>query len=492
METSKQAEIDPQDIKQRSFKGVIALTSRTFVLQVIALVATFILTVLLDPATFGIFFVVTAIVNFLNYFSDIGLAAALIQKSEEPTDEDLATTFTIQQIMVAFVVTVALFLSQFVAKFYHFDAGGLFLLRALIISFFLSSLKTIPSVLLERKLHFTKLVIPQIVESITFYSVAIILAYYKIGVVSFAWAAILRGITGTVTLYLIAPWKPQLQIKPASAKKLLSFGLPYQANSFLALLKDDLLTVFLGKILPFSAIGYIGWAKKWAEIALRLIMDNIIKVTFPAYSRLQVKPELLTKAIHKSLVFLSLLSFPIAVGMMFMIHPIIEVIPRYIKWEPAILSFYLFTISSILATLSSPLINALNALGKVKYTFIMMLIWTVLTWALVPFMVFKFGFNGVAMASVIIGLTSFMPLMFIRKIIPIIFISQIIKPLMATIGMVVVLFLVRMITKSSLERIILGSLMGFATYIFLIYLMMEQEIKPYILLLFHPKIENKI
>ena len=132
METSKQAEIDPQDIKQRSFKGVIALTSRTFVLQVIALVATFILTVLLDPATFGIFFVVTAIVNFLNYFSDIGLAAALIQKSEEPTDEDLATTFTIQQIMITFIVIVALLLSQYIGKFYRFDAGGLFLLRALI------------------------------------------------------------------------------------------------------------------------------------------------------------------------------------------------------------------------------------------------------------------------------------------------------------------------------------------------------------------------
>jgi hypothetical protein len=37
-------------------------------------------------------------------------------------------------------------------------------------------------------------------------------------------------------------------------------------HSFLALVKDDLLTVFLGKVLPFAQVGYIDWAKKWAEI----------------------------------------------------------------------------------------------------------------------------------------------------------------------------------------------------------------------------------
>lgn len=82
MAITTQPEINVQDIKRRSFAGIIALTSRTFILQIIALIATFILTVLLDPTSFGVFFIVTAVVNFLNYFSDIGLAAALIQKKK--------------------------------------------------------------------------------------------------------------------------------------------------------------------------------------------------------------------------------------------------------------------------------------------------------------------------------------------------------------------------------------------------------------------------
>ena len=38
------------------------------------------LTIFLTPAVFGLFYVVSAIVAFLGYFSDVGRSAALIQK----------------------------------------------------------------------------------------------------------------------------------------------------------------------------------------------------------------------------------------------------------------------------------------------------------------------------------------------------------------------------------------------------------------------------
>ena len=75
-------ELDLASVKKRSVRGVVALTSRTFLLQTVNFVSMFLLTIFLAPEVFGIFFVITAVVNFLNYFSDIGLAAALIQKKE--------------------------------------------------------------------------------------------------------------------------------------------------------------------------------------------------------------------------------------------------------------------------------------------------------------------------------------------------------------------------------------------------------------------------
>ena len=54
-----------QVIKARSIAGVVALTSRTFILQIIAFAATIFLTIFLTPAVFGLFYVVSAIVAFL-------------------------------------------------------------------------------------------------------------------------------------------------------------------------------------------------------------------------------------------------------------------------------------------------------------------------------------------------------------------------------------------------------------------------------------------
>jgi O-antigen/teichoic acid export membrane protein len=59
-------------IKNKIISGVAAFTGRTLVMQLITLFSTFVLTVLLNPSAFGVFFVVSAFISFLTYFSDIG------------------------------------------------------------------------------------------------------------------------------------------------------------------------------------------------------------------------------------------------------------------------------------------------------------------------------------------------------------------------------------------------------------------------------------
>src|SRR3989344_9570269 len=103
-------ELDLDLIKRKTVSGVVTFTLRTFFIQAFTFFATFVLTILLAPSIFGIFFLVSAILNFFVYFSDVGLAAALVQKKEKPTRADLVSTFTIQQLIVVTLVTAGLFL----------------------------------------------------------------------------------------------------------------------------------------------------------------------------------------------------------------------------------------------------------------------------------------------------------------------------------------------------------------------------------------------
>lgn len=463
-------ELDLETVKRRSVTGVIALTSRTALVQIISFLGLFLLTIFLDPKIFGIFFVVSAVVAILGYFSDIGLAAALIQKKEPLTKEDLKSTFTIQQILVLTLVVVAMVFSNWVGKFYHLESPGLWLFRALVISFFLSSLKTIPSVILERKLDFNRLVIPQIGETIFYNLVAVVLAWKGFGITSFTWAVLGRGITGLALIYLLAPWRPALGISRQSARRLLSFGVPFQMNSFLALIKDDLLIIFLGKVLPMSFVGYIGWAKKWAEIPLRLIMDNVIRVTFPAYARLQESPSELSKGINKAIFFISLFIFPMLVGLSFFIHPLIYLLPKYIKWEPALFSFYLFAFSSALASISTPLTNALAAIGKIKITLILMIMWTALTWILTPVLIFRIGFNGVALTQAIIATTLVVTILVTKRFISFSTLKNISPPLLSTILMSFFLYFALSFFGKGFSGLAIIAFLGSIIYLGTIYI----------------------
>lgn len=463
-------EITLETVKERAVKGVVVLTGRTFFLSVISLAATAFLTVFLDPSDFGIFWIVSAVVNFLSYFSDVGLAAALIQKKETPSKEDLHTTFTIQQGLVILVLAVLYFASPFLAKYYGLTQTGKYLLYALGASLLMSSLKTIPSALMERKLEFNKLVIPQILENMVYNVVAVVLAWKGLGITSFTIAVLARGLVGLVAIYLLNPWVPGFAFSKSSLKKLLSYGLPYQANTLLATLKDDGMTAFLGGVLGPTGIGYLGWAQKWAYTPLRFFMDHILKVTFPAFSRMQDEKEQLEHSVTRSIFFICLLVFPTVIGFALCAPILVDIIPRYGKWTPALIPLYLICFNSIFAATTTQLTNLLNSIGKIKITFGLMIMWTVLTWVFLPILALKFGVNGAALGYSLVGLSSVVAIYIAKKYVNFSLIESVLRPLSASLIMLIVLMIVRHFLTSSLISLGILILVGVVIYAISIYL----------------------
>ena len=454
-----------QEIKKRSVSAVVALMTRTFAIQVISFVATLLLTYYLEPAIYGVFYLVSSVVNFLAYFSDIGLAAALIQKHDTVTKEDLATTFTIQQLLVLLALIILFTMSPFIQRQYGISQDGINLLYAMGISFFLSSLKTIPSIMLEREIKFNKLIVPQILETLVFNFIAVYFAWRGFGINSFSFAVLGRGIVGLLAVYFVYPWKPILGIYKNSLKSLLKFGLPYQANTFLALLKDDGMTILLTKIIGTAGLGYIGWASKWAGLPLRIVMDNLSKVSFPTFSRLQNDKEKLARAVEINLKYTFLAIFPLLVLMGFIAKPLAIQIPRYQKWLPAILPLYLYLYNSAWASISTSLTNLLNATGKIKITFKLMLMWTGLTWTIMPLFALKFGYLGVAYATAIIATSSIITVIMAKKVISLNLFSALKAPLLSSLIMSLFLFLTFSFFPNIVGIFILGAI-SISVYLF--------------------------
>jgi len=463
-------------IKKRSMLGVVSLVSRSFVIQAVALASNLFLTIFLEPKVFGIFFLVSAFINFFSYFSDIGLAAALIQKKDKLKDEDLKTTFLVQESLVILLLLIILLFFPLAKKWYGLDSSSILLFYTLGFSFFLSSLKTIPSILLERELKFNLLVIPQIAETLVFNLLSVFLAWRGFGIQSFTWAVLARGIVGLVVMYWVSPWKPGFAFSKETLKKLLKFGLPYQANTFIAVAKDDLMTIVLGKIIGAGGLGYLGWAKKWAEQPLRFLMDNVSKVAFPAFSRLQDDRQKLIAAVEKSLFFLSFLTFPILVAFSILASDFVKVIPRYLKWEPALLALYLYCFNSAWATISTSMTNLLNAVGKIKTTFKLMLMWLGLTWGLMPLFGIKFGYNGVAFATAIISVSSLAAIIVAKKQVDFRLKDPVIKPFLVSVLMGLFIYFVRFNFSNLFLGVILRIFLGVVFYLGCSYLFLGKRV----------------
>ncbi len=406
-----------QQVKQRSVKGVLSYSIRSFWLYGMALVAAAVLSAFLTEAEFGVYYLVTAVIGLFTFLSDIGLAASLVQKKESPTVPEMRTTFTVQQVLSLVIAGILVALTPY-WRGRGFGTAELALLYALASSFFLASLKTIPSILLERELRFDQIVIPGIVENTIFHGTTIILAWQGWGITSYTVAVVLRGLAGVITMYAIKRWPFGFGFDWSAFRHLLRFGAKFQLNDLLARIKDDLFIVVLGSFLPLNQLGYIAWARRWVTFPQQFSVNNVMAVTFPTFARLQHDKERLARALHKTLYFITLLILPLLAGMSLFLFPILQLVPQYTKWTPAVWSFVFFAVNIAWGSISTPLTNTLNAIGEINKTLKLMIMWTVLTWTISPIAVWLIGFNGVAVASALIGFSSVATIYLLRQVVP--------------------------------------------------------------------------
>lgn len=464
-------EIDLQEIKHKTTSSVIFLSIRNIGIQAISFIGFFLLTYILGTKEVGVFAIVAESVGILGYFSDIGLAAALIQQRSEVTKEELQTTFTIQQILVF----LALIIAFPIIKSKNLGFNEIFIVLSLCFSFMAASLKTIPSVLLERKLNFKLLSTIDIIENLTFYVFAVFFAFLGFGTISYAIATFIRSALGLIIIYKYISWPIGFSFSKDVAKKLFKYGIPYQLNSFISVAKDRLSNLYVAHIIGTNSFGILAWAQKGPRMPLSF-MDAIMKITFPTFSRLQEHHDLLKKSLEKSLFFIALIVFPALVGISFVGLDFIYIVPKYTKWLPAILPMYFYAFNYAIAAITTPITNAFNAVGKITLTTRFMIMWTVLTWIFFPLLSWKFGYMGTVWASVIVGLSSLIVWIVAKRKFDFSIFGSIKKPLLGSLFMALVLFGINQFDLNHFLNVILKIVTGSLVYISFIFLVSKQEI----------------
>jgi len=446
-----------KNIKSRGFLSVVSLLGQSSYSAALGFAAFFILTLKSGVYLLGIYNTVLAMMSFLNYFTNLGLAAAIVQK-KEVEEIDLNSAFYIQFFLSVLAVVIGFFLTDYLFKFYKdLPHQAVYLYWSVLFSFFILSFKTIPSVLLEKKIKIYKVVLVQAIENTVFYLCVIIFSLLNFEIFSLVIAVVARSLIGTILMYSFNPWMPKKMFSITSAKALLKFGIPFQGNSFLALIKDDLLIIYLGGAIGLKNLGYVTFAKKYAEFSIRLVTDNVNRVAFPVFSKLQKNAELLKKSTEKILFFETLLTFPVIIGAIFVFENLLKILPGYYqKWQLSLFSFYFFSFSAFFISSATGLMSLFNAVGKVKLTLYFMIFWTVLTWLLVPVFIKTFGYNGISIAFFIMSIFNILVFIVAKKLVDFSLAKSIIQPLIASLAMAIYLAAIKIFIVNIYLNLILS------------------------------------
>jgi teichuronic acid exporter len=322
------------EVASRAKRGFTASLVRQLIVQSTGIITSIVLARYLAPKDFGVFGLVSMIVQFFSFFATTGLGTAVIRSKEEPSAVDQNSVFTCELIVASaaclLLVGVSLFLPRINSKF---SADNMALVWALAFSAWLTVFRLLPSVSLERQLEFSKIALVETVENLAFNAIAIFMAVRHTGAWALVAATMTRSIAGAAFLNFLAPVRLQLTLASPRLKSMLAVGLGFQAPNLIFFLKDLVMPGFIAATLGATYLGYFIWVRDFAA-KFSTFSGLFAKIAFPTMAKLSAVGEDLARSVKQSTLLLGIvywpLPFALAATSSFYIHYIFSD-----KWFPA-------------------------------------------------------------------------------------------------------------------------------------------------------------
>jgi lipopolysaccharide exporter len=382
-------------LRRRANVALAVLAGRTVVLQLTTLAGQIALARYLEPRDFGVYAVIRFALSFFAFFGDVGLGGGLVQKKEAPTDVEVSSVFTLQLLLATGIVAVVWAGAGLLDHVWSdLPTSGPWLLRILALDLFLTALRTIPSILMERRLQFAKLAALDVTLGLTFYATAIALARLHFGSNALVIAVVAQGALGAVLAFALNPFRPRLIIDRLALGPLVKFGIPFQLIQVIGFLNGAVTPIYAGAALGVRSLGFINWAQDTAYFPLKAV-EIVGRVGFPLYSRLQSEPRALGESFGRA-VHLCAIATAFFVALVFSMGANVIHVVFTDKWMPALPLLYVYAAAISIGFYTPVISAALNATGRPGLLLRLACIWVALAWIVVPLTTPRWGVQGYA------------------------------------------------------------------------------------------------
>jgi PST family polysaccharide transporter len=393
--------IDPATVRHKAVAGVKALGARTLFNLVLRFFSSMVMARLLLPRDYGTFAVASWIATVGLFLSDVGLAGALVHQQAKPTKDEQFTVFLMQQVFTGLMAAILFLAAPQLTVYAKLPAGAVLLLRVMAFGLFNYSLRTNPTIALERELRFGTLAKIDVIQSVVAAAVTISLAWHGAGPWALAWGGMVSGSVSLTALLIASPWAPRGRFRWAIFTRLAKFGLPFQLNALAWTVFAGWVPFIVGRQLGVAAVGYANWASNLASTPM-MLSAVLNRVAFPSYARLQADPGALAKYLAASIRrLLVLMTVPIAAGIL--LCPWLVPVLFRARWQPAVPLMQWFAFDTMMAVLTGIIASAQNATGRPVDRLMIATLAGVGRWGFGYLAIRSFGLAGVGPTAVAMG-----------------------------------------------------------------------------------------
>jgi len=268
---------------------------------------------LLTPAEFGLWGMALVFTGFAALLGDIGLGAALIQRSVIE-QKHLDTAFWMNLGMGVLLTVLMIALAVPLSTLY--GAKNLApILAVASTEFTIKSVVVVHRVLLVRDMDFKSMAIQETVALIISGLIACMLAATGWGAWSLVAHNLVTALIVSVWLITIRPWRPSFRFDVASLKELLGFSIHLQGFNLLNYWLRNFDKFLIGRMLGEVPLGFYSRAYNTMLLPQSQITGTLERVMWPALARCAHDLERLRHAYFRALKMICYIGFPAMAGL---------------------------------------------------------------------------------------------------------------------------------------------------------------------------------
>jgi O-antigen/teichoic acid export membrane protein len=273
------------NVKAKAARGGAWFAATSFIGQGISWVFTFYVIRILNPDDFGLMSMASLFTAYLQMFSELGIGAAIIQRSDI-NQQSLSSVFWLT-LAVGTTMGLATFGLAYPTAWTFSNLELIPVTQFISVLFLITALGTVPYHLLARQFEFKKIGIINIVATVVSSTISVYLALNGYGVYTLIWTTIALNGTKTLLYFIFSQWRPSVHFSFAEVKPFLSYGIIMALSSTSQRMFETLDRLVIGRFFGAHQLGSYANAMTISNMPLDKIWPVFNQILFPLLSRLR-------------------------------------------------------------------------------------------------------------------------------------------------------------------------------------------------------------